>query len=173
MFPYVRNIGKLRLTGAIKTSVKDKWTYIHSTEYRERKLDYRSHNYDVDEELAGILTLPPSSFPPTCSCPRSCLPSSNQYSLFDFDHNDMHEHGSCICRGGHRSDSIISHFHICPVCAGKESEDWSLDVLAESMKLGVAGTSENNDVSAIEDVGITISENGDDSIVPTTLVVDI
>jgi hypothetical protein len=59
------------------------------------------------------------------------------------------------------------------VCTGKESEEWSLDVLAESMKLGIAGISENNDASAIEDVGITISENGDDSIVPTTLVVDI
>ena len=55
---------------------------------------------------------------------------------------------------------------------GKESEEWSLDIPAESMRLGIAGISENNDVTSIEDVDITISENSDDGIVPTTLVVD-
>lgn len=98
MLPYVKNISKLRFTGAIKTSVKDKWVYIHSIEYCERELDYRSHGYDVDAELAAILALSPSFFPPTCSCPQSCLPYSCQDNLFDFDHDDAYEPGSCTCR---------------------------------------------------------------------------
>lgn len=56
-----------------------------------------------------------------------------------------------------RSGSIISHSCGCSVYMKKEEEEWDLAALAESMKLATAGTSENNDLQAIEDADITTS----------------
>ena len=57
----------------------------------------------------------------------------------------------------------------------EEEEEMNLAALEESMKVGIAGTSENNYLLVIEDADVTTSEdndqpteNSDDNIVPTT-----
>ncbi|KAF2243930.1 hypothetical protein BU26DRAFT_569821 [Trematosphaeria pertusa] len=72
LFPHIKYIPRIRLTGCIKTCVLKKWDYILLREYIERKWDYRTHGYDWGREMELIMSLPQSALPPQCFCPLSC-----------------------------------------------------------------------------------------------------
>jgi hypothetical protein len=57
-FPYIKHIPNVHLAGSVKTSSKRWWYYILKKEYRERKIDYRTHGYDHAQELAKIVEFP-------------------------------------------------------------------------------------------------------------------
>lgn len=60
-FPFVKNITNVRLSGCIKTAIKQKWNHILETEYRERKEDNRTHGFDWEEAMEAILNEPVSA----------------------------------------------------------------------------------------------------------------
>ena len=54
LFPYIKHVPNVLLTGAIKASAANKWDYILNKEYNERNLEERTHGYDCQPAMRRI-----------------------------------------------------------------------------------------------------------------------
>ncbi|KAF2874507.1 hypothetical protein BDV95DRAFT_604681 [Massariosphaeria phaeospora] len=61
LFPFIKGIPKVRLSGHVKTDIKQKWTQILETEYRERNEDWRTHGFNWDNAMNSILRISPAN----------------------------------------------------------------------------------------------------------------
>ncbi|PSN73389.1 hypothetical protein BS50DRAFT_653864 [Corynespora cassiicola Philippines] len=81
-FPFIKEIPRVGLHGAIKSDIKRKWEFILDQHYLHRNLDYQPHGFDYEEELQSIIGHWMVYQTPECTCPAKC------HGLQDFDHDD-------------------------------------------------------------------------------------
>jgi len=174
MFPFIKDISKLRLTGCIKTSVKNKWSYILSNKF--------THGYDISAERASILALPESSLPPVCSCPQTCYPYGKFANLYDFDHDDAYVPGTCSCERAkgseHHGGYLIDGMHSNDCRLGLYMDRTQVEVSTKAgIKHSGAAHNNNND-NTLENENLTsnasndITTAGKDDLGPLTPVIE-
>lgn len=57
-FPFVKHVPNIHLAGSVKPVTNNKWEARIECEYRDRRLDCRTHGYDHAENLAAVLHQP-------------------------------------------------------------------------------------------------------------------
>lgn len=88
-FKYVKHIPNIKLSGAVKTCLQQKWGSIFETAYKERKMNEEDCSFNWNEEflyLWGSQNLVWDV--PECRCPASCYPRLKPKGLLRFDADD-------------------------------------------------------------------------------------
>jgi hypothetical protein len=57
LFPHIKHVPNVLLTGAINASVVNKWDYILNKEYNERNSDERTYGYDRSKTCCKLRVL--------------------------------------------------------------------------------------------------------------------
>ncbi|CAI6313040.1 unnamed protein product [Periconia digitata] len=90
-FPFIQQIPKIVLLGAVKTCLREKWRAILAQAKREKHLDEADRSFSYEMEVQRLMLNPPSILNvPECHCPASCKDSLRPRDLLEFDSDDAY-----------------------------------------------------------------------------------